>query len=996
MGVCRVSKNLRYIAAAFLLLICPRGTVCGEAPGAARLRSFAPLAIVQPANDLVGGVCRLAVATRIKSIASVEYRLGSRRLGIAQRPPFAIGWNTAYAADGSCAVQAIARDSFGQVVAAADRAFTIRNRGNSMKIAGPALPSTLSGTLTLSFSATDTRYYPALWLGYIDGEILASAWTDNLGRHSAAVTMRLDTTRFTNGRHELYVAMHSDFWPPAHRENKSYYNWRGAYERVVDIENGRTLMDIAANYLHVYLRPGRRLALTCRRLFTDGSSGACAAPLYTSSDGAVAAVSAAGMLTARRPGFAVITLADGGKSTAVRVWVRNADGIPHFAGDGRMLGAYRRGRSLFVVAPFVLQPADLRADPVLTAEVRRAGVNTLSRGFYLNPRDLRADYRAWMRSLYNSAAPDWLFARDHGFHIFGTGDDVARNIGGEAWWTLNWPYGKYAVQYAMTLMASTGVAIGADMVDEASMMWGATPKPPGKVGAPASFTAISCCGMKCRVRWPHNPVTPKRFPSGVRFALDHSLHRSLNTPPGQMFTATDIGPDSFAFRPAGPLSGTFTARNDPNLEFLWWAGNIGGCPAHPCIPPVPNSALTDITGWIHTAARSVPISWPVLGIAPAVVQGNWMGRGGISDYASHYWDSFNLRHTYPWSGGVQEFNYWMRELFYQRQPLMLLDRPQLFLAGISSFMYVKQTPGAAYYTPPADRLQTPGLAGPATTSTIMTAAALGGAGVRLYQFEPPRNLAARVKAPLGTTLQTGASPLATDPAVRENWRAMAFAASPLTKTLAPYVLGRALSSPAYGRNIVTAARQGLGGRMLMIVNGNDWPRTVAVDFTPYRTGSPAVRYRIAYDGIATDVVSNRGGERATLDAGETLVYLFPAAGEILKSVAVAAPSLDKPGALRNGHAGRPELGGASGPRQISAERLPCAAPALAPAHRAILHYSYIYQESLPASFTGIECTRGCQLFMDRSLGGLYYRMDYVDACGAVSGRSPTMVLPPSP
>ena len=35
----------------------------------------------------------------------------------------------------------------------------------------------------------------------------------------------------------------------------------------------------------------------------------------------------------------------------------------------------------------------------------------------------------------------------------------------------------------------------------------------------------------------------------------------------------------------------------------------------------------------------------------------------------------------------------------------------------------------------------PGVAGPAITSTLMSAAALGGAGVRLYQFEAPTNLA---------------------------------------------------------------------------------------------------------------------------------------------------------------------------------------------------------------------------------------------------------------
>jgi hypothetical protein len=50
---------------------------------------------------------------------------------------------------------------------------------------------------------------------------------------------------------------------------------------------------------------------------------------------------------------------------------------------------------------------------------------------------------------------------------------------------------------------------------------------------------------------------------------------------------------------------------------------------------------------------------------------------------------------------------------------------------------------------------------------------LGGAGVRLYQFESPSILPGRVKAPVGSTLQTGVNPIASDPFVRENWRAIA-------------------------------------------------------------------------------------------------------------------------------------------------------------------------------------------------------------------------------
>ena len=224
---------------------------------------------------------------------------------------------------------------------------------------------------------------------------------------------------------------------------------------------------------------------------------------------------------------------------------------------------------------------------------------------------------------------------------------------------------------------------------------------------------------------------------------------------------------------------------------------------------------------------------------------------------------------------IQEFNYWMRNLFYERQPLMMLDRPQLFLDSISSFMYTKKTKNGAYYTPPADILEDPGLAGPAITSTIMSAAALGGAGVRLYQFEAPANLAGRIKASAGTVLQTGANPTAADPIIRENWRAMAFAANLLTKTLMSYVLGAPLTSPAYGRNIVTAARQGNDGRLLMVINGNDWGRTVPIDFTPYRTGQAISCYRIRYDGIATAVISDRPGQLTQLTAGESVVFLFP-------------------------------------------------------------------------------------------------------------------------
>ena len=62
--------------------------------------------------------------------------------------------------------------------------------------------------------------------------------------------------------------------------------------------------------------------------------------------------------------------------------------------------------------------------------------------------------------------------------------------------------------------------------------------------------------------------------------------------------------------------------------------------------------------------------------------------------------------------------------------------------------------------------------------------------------------------------------------------------------------------------------------MLMVINDNDWERTLFVDFTPYASGSQITRYLIDYDGTQTSVLSTSSGETIDLKGGETAVYLF--------------------------------------------------------------------------------------------------------------------------
>ena len=156
----------------------------------------------------------------------------------------------------------------------------------------------------------------------------------------------------------------------------------------------------------------------------------------------------------------------------------------------------------------------------------------------------------------------------------------------------------------------------------------------------------------------------------------------------------------------------------------------------------------------------------------------------------------------------------------------------------------------------------------------MTAAALGNAGVRLYYWDSPANASSRAADPLGTEEQTGVNSVSADPLISENWQAVSSAATALA-TLTPYLLANTLNAPAYGRNLITAARQAGNGRLLMIVNGWDYTRSIPVDLTPYTYGGAITRYIVsAYGNTTTTVTSGSTTDSVTLNGGDTAAYVF--------------------------------------------------------------------------------------------------------------------------
>ena len=202
--------------------------------------------------------------------------------------------------------------------------------------------------------------------------------------------------------------------------------------------------------------------------------------------------------------------------------------------------------------------------------------------------------------------------------------------------------------------------------------------------------------------WPE--ISSNQFHDSVNNGLTFTLtgDSQIATPPGTTYTATNVSEIGFVFRIASNITGTF----NQNVEFQWFARQ-GTCSGVPCAPPVLNNALATISDWVRSAPFTFPISWPPAGVALTSAQANWMGKGSVSDYASHYWDTNQQRKTYVFGEGIRENTNAMLTAFYARQPYMQLDKPQVILQGMSGAEYQKNSGvGFVSYNPPLEQSAT--------------------------------------------------------------------------------------------------------------------------------------------------------------------------------------------------------------------------------------------------------------------------------------------------
>jgi hypothetical protein len=236
--------------------------------------------------------------------------------------------------------------------------------------------------------------------------------------------------------------------------------------------------EVTPRWRAVFLPEGGAVALAPRRLRADGGATPWrGAVTYAVADPAVARVGRDGRVTAVAPGRTLVSLRAQGRLASMHVIV-GGDRLAHFSREGAIRTGYEPGASVFVRTLFGLDPAQVRGRAALLEQVRGAGVNALTTGFYLNPVDhptpeSQGEWRARWLAFWEGIART---AEAGGLGLVLTGDDLARTRR-ELWHSVSGPWAAESIELAFTRARDSRRAICVEMVDEVTYGWGDTPRP---------------------------------------------------------------------------------------------------------------------------------------------------------------------------------------------------------------------------------------------------------------------------------------------------------------------------------------------------------------------------------------------------------------------------------------------------------------------------------------------------------------------------------------
>jgi len=499
------------------------------------------------ANTVVSGNVNLAVTiTGLSGVANVKYFLNHREIYNAGDPvglitsPYSYSWNTNNVWDSWSQLTAQALDSSGNVLStSAPVPIQIANGPYTLAQVSPAVGQTLTGTVTWSEVMSANAPSGTLTSCYVDGV--------QAGNNAS---FSYDTTQLPNGQHEF----HCIIAPPQPNNGNGYQTPVAMSSNFYYVDNGKTPMQLRANYRILYLTPGQTQNLTAQLVYTNGNT-APVLPTFYVDNSSVVTVTASGTVSAVADGVANVTLVANGKTTTTQVIVNDANILPHFSKGGDLLTTYEANNSLFVrtvfggpIPDYDFDPAK-SGDPNMVTEVNAAGINTLTLGIYANP----ADQSGWNPANYSNQngtfanfklqwdatdAQEMSYLTANDWSVLLIGDDIARSTN-EMIDSIFDPYSAQKIQYVLNYWKNSGKALGVEMIDEADGDWGCNPfasgasywsqwSPSFAVSPFIALQSILNGGPRPKIAWPTigigSPVCLQNWQGNSNFADYTSLY----------------------------------------------------------------------------------------------------------------------------------------------------------------------------------------------------------------------------------------------------------------------------------------------------------------------------------------------------------------------------------------------------------------------------------------------------------------------------------------
>lgn len=317
---------------------------------------------------------------------------------------------------------------------------------------------------TLDFKVNDQQQAARIWI------------TNNKPVTNPVYTYKfpVDTTLFPDGKHTCRIVTY------AKAKSSTGDTTNYLHESILipfTVKNGRTPLNIGMGIGDMRLTLGESQKVT--PVIRSGENDEVILPLslvkFRYDATGIVSIDPNGNVTALQEGKAKVYADSFGKTGVCVVTVAPRRPIPNLGADGTIYQGYNP-KSRFTVAMFGLDGVALDADPNLIGAVRKAGINTLTTGFAVNPAD--GGGTPAQSDAANNRMMDKVLAlaEKYDMSLIIAADDIARTVK-ELNATITLDYFRATLVKNIRRLMDSKRVVFVSMVDEISYAWGDNPAP---------------------------------------------------------------------------------------------------------------------------------------------------------------------------------------------------------------------------------------------------------------------------------------------------------------------------------------------------------------------------------------------------------------------------------------------------------------------------------------------------------------------------------------